>query len=277
MRWWHGMWWCGRRRRGVRGRCRRRCGALRRRRRGRSGSGGRSRGRRRRRGGPGWCCGRRRGTWRRRCRVRRWRSCLRRSALRGRLGFAIGTEFAGRRGLRHHQRCGLRVRWRAYELHRRQSCRGKQHEPKFCHDGFGPRKIFGRKVLRYTNKPRAALWRPANADSFIFCRTESRDSPLFMAHSGDGFKPLATLSPAAYPTCRDSNPARSPANHQFQRRSRDTACAVLAVPAPAIRPAVYQAIPPAAVLRRGRASAVAPLAADFRAGFLAAAPTVVRA
>lgn len=58
-----------------------------------------------------------------------------------------------------------------------------------------PRKIFGRKVWRYTNKPRAALWRPENADSFIFCRTESLDSPLFIAHSGDGFKPQRYIVP----------------------------------------------------------------------------------
>ena len=34
----------------------------------------------------------------------------------------------------------------ACELHRRKSCRGKQHETKFCHDGLGPRKIIGKKI-----------------------------------------------------------------------------------------------------------------------------------
>jgi len=58
-----------------------------------------------------------------------------------------------------------------------------------------PRKIFGRKVRRYTNKRRAALWRPENADLFIFYRTESLDSPLFIAHSGDGFEPQRYMVP----------------------------------------------------------------------------------
>jgi len=142
----HGTRWRGRRGRSVWRLCRRRSGALRRGRRGRSGSRCRSCGRRRRRCGPGRRCGRRCGALRGgccgRCRVRwGWRAFRRRSlwwsALRGLLGFSIGTEFRVRLRLRHHQRCGLRVRWRAHELHRRQSCRGKQHEPKFCHDDFG--------------------------------------------------------------------------------------------------------------------------------------------
>jgi hypothetical protein len=40
--------------------------------------------------------------------------------------------------LRHHQRRGLRMRWRASELHRCEGCRGKQHEAKFCHDDLSP-------------------------------------------------------------------------------------------------------------------------------------------
>jgi len=86
-----------------------------------------------------------------------------------------------------------------------------------------------------------------------------------------------TLSPAAVPVHLDSDPAPSPANHRDRRRSRDRAYAVLAARAPVIRPADGPAIPPASVLHRDRASAAVPQAADFRAGFLAAAPTVVRA
>jgi hypothetical protein len=179
------MRWCGRRGRHVRrwrhGRCRarrRRCGR-------RSGSVRRRSGRRRRRCGSGRRGGRRRGTRRRCCsgrrgtrwgccsgrrRARRWRRCLRRGCLRWRLGFSIGTDFAGGGCLRHHHRCGLRVRWRVDELHRRQSCRGKQHEPKFCHGGFGPRKIFGNKVRRSTNKRWAGLWRLAKRACFYFVR-----------------------------------------------------------------------------------------------------------
>jgi hypothetical protein len=59
--------------------------------------------------------------------------------LLGRLsGFSIGTKFF--LGLRHNQRRGLRVRRRAYKLHRRQSGGGKQQQTKFCHDSVGPRK-----------------------------------------------------------------------------------------------------------------------------------------
>jgi hypothetical protein len=40
-----------------------------------------------------------------------------------------------------------------------------------------PREIFGNKVGRYTNKRRAALWRPENVDSFIFCKTKALIRP----------------------------------------------------------------------------------------------------
>jgi hypothetical protein len=40
----------------------------------------------------------------------------------------------------------LGVRRRAYELHRRKSRRGEQHETKFCHDGLSPRKIIDNKI-----------------------------------------------------------------------------------------------------------------------------------
>ena len=199
---------------------------------------------------------------RRCCRGRRWarrgRRSLRRSALRGRLGFSIGTKLRIRLSLRHHQRCGLRVRRRATNCVAVRAVVANSTSRSFVMMVLVPREIFGNKVGRYTNKRRAALWRPENVDLFIFCKTESPDSPLFMAHSGDGFKPQATLSPAAYPTCQDSDPAQNPANHQFQRRSRDKACVVLVVLVPAIRPAADPATLRAGVLRRDPASAAAP-------------------
>jgi hypothetical protein len=60
-------------------------------------------------------------------------------------GFSVGTEFFF--GLRHNQRRGLRMRWRASKLHRRQSGGGKQQQTKFCHDGLGPPEKFSTKVL----------------------------------------------------------------------------------------------------------------------------------
>ena len=75
-----------------------------------------------------------------RCRARFGRGAFRWGSLRRRLGFSIGTKLGIRLSLRHHQRCGLRVRWRACELHRRQSRRGKQHETKVGHDDVNPRK-----------------------------------------------------------------------------------------------------------------------------------------
>jgi hypothetical protein len=86
----------------------------------------------------------------RRCRACRrrnslWRGSLWRSSLRWLLGFSIGTKFF--LGLGHNQWRALRVRRRAYKLQRRQSGGGKQQQTKFCHDGVGPRKILGRKVL----------------------------------------------------------------------------------------------------------------------------------
>ncbi len=90
-----------------------------------------------RRGGCRWC-------WmRRRC---GWRGGARRRCLRCflRLWLSVGAKLFF--GLCHNQRRVLRMRWHACELHRRKSCRGKQHETKFCHDGLGPRKIIGKKI-----------------------------------------------------------------------------------------------------------------------------------
>jgi hypothetical protein len=106
----------------------------------------------RRRCGCGWLMRRR---WRRvrrrrrrgrRGRLWRWRGGMRRRRRglgRGRarrcglwrffrLWLSVGTKFL--LGLGHNHRRGLGVRRRAYELRRRKSRRGEQHESKFCHD-----------------------------------------------------------------------------------------------------------------------------------------------
>jgi hypothetical protein len=126
-----------RRRRGVRRRCRRR--SARRRRRRRCGMRGRRR--------------RRRSMWRRRRRRARW-WC----SLRGWLGLAVRTDFAG---LRHHDRRGLRVRRRSCEVHRRKGGRGKQRETKVCHDGGGPRQKCLAVTLAVTL---VVTWRSAASD-----------------------------------------------------------------------------------------------------------------
>lgn len=123
----------------------------------------RCRGRRRRGSDMGRRRGGRRRTRRRRCCRRRGRYGLGRGmrgcgggrrrmrrrcgfgrrALRlsfgGLFGLSVGTELAGRR-LRHDDRRGLCMGWRAHEVHRRQSRSGKQHETKVCHDDVNPRK-----------------------------------------------------------------------------------------------------------------------------------------
>ena len=87
----------------------------------------RVRGRRRSRG--------RRGFWWRRCGVRRRCCGLGRCRMSGRrFRLSVRTDFG--LCLRHNQRCGLGVRRRACELHRRKSRRSEQHETKFCHDGL---------------------------------------------------------------------------------------------------------------------------------------------
>ncbi len=105
--------------------------------------------------------GRRRRRWRRslhrrwRNGPRRWRGCRRRLVRRwrslrqllGRLsGLSIGTKLL--LGLCHDQRRGLRVRRSRAQLQRRESCRGKQQELKFCHDGSGLRKILRNKICQ---------------------------------------------------------------------------------------------------------------------------------
>ena len=54
------------------------------------------------------------------------------------LRLSVGTEFF--LGLRDDDRRRLRMRSGACELHHRQSRGGEQHEAKFFHDGWGPRK-----------------------------------------------------------------------------------------------------------------------------------------
>jgi hypothetical protein len=80
--------------------------------------------------------------------------------------------------------------------------------------------------------------------------SEDRESPCapFIAHSGDHFKRYLHLVPPRLP-----------------------------VFVPAVRPACGPAVLRAAAIRRDPASAAAPRGVDFPAGFLAAAPTVVRA
>ena len=141
---WCGNWWRGTGWRCCRGRGMRRWSRWRRRMRScRRRSGRRWFGRRRSgrrgmwRGGCRWCWMRGRCGWRGGA---RWR-CLRCFL---RLWLSVGAKLF--LGLCHNQRRVLRMRWHANELHRRKSCRGKQHETKFCHDGLGPRKIIGKKI-----------------------------------------------------------------------------------------------------------------------------------
>ena len=117
-------WRCDGRRRSRRSRWRR-CGSRRRRDMGRwrRGCCRMRRGRRRRCGGMRRRAGRRR--------ARPLRLAGRRLAVRGLLRPTIGADFALR--LRHHERGGLCVQWRACHLHRRQGGRRKQEETKFGH------------------------------------------------------------------------------------------------------------------------------------------------
>jgi hypothetical protein len=190
MRWWR----CGRRSRMRRRRCGRR---------------GRRRGMRRRwcrrsrgYGGRGrcWpgrgCCGRSR-----RRRAGRCRSCLR--GLFGRLlGFSIGTKFF--LGLRHNHRRGLRVRWRASKLHRRQSGGGKQQQTKFCHDGLDPRKkglatrVWQQDCHQALAINEQALGRIVAGfiGGFVFISEDAKPgAPLFITHSGGYLKPCFHIVP----------------------------------------------------------------------------------
>ncbi len=55
-------------------------------------------------------------------------------------GFLLGAGGAAIfPGLRHDERCGLRMRCGGRELRRRQSGRGEQQDAKVCHDVLGPR------------------------------------------------------------------------------------------------------------------------------------------
>ena len=61
----------------------------------------------------------------------------RRRTLRRRL--LLGARGALFPGLRHDERCGLRMRCGGRELRRRQGSRGEQQDAKVCHDVLGPR------------------------------------------------------------------------------------------------------------------------------------------
>jgi hypothetical protein len=87
-------------------------------------------------------------------------------------------------------------------LHRRKRCRGKQHETKICHDG--PRKISGnnavlvRKTQSVTAINKQALGRnvaPSKADLVFIYEQVRALLPLFIAHSGDHFKPKFYIVP----------------------------------------------------------------------------------
>ena len=79
------------------------------------------------------------GGWRRRSGARTGRRSLRR--------WLLALVFRRLRlRLRDDDRIGLRLGWRARELHRREGGRGKQHEAKVCHDGLvSPGKVLVRR------------------------------------------------------------------------------------------------------------------------------------
>ncbi len=64
----------------------------------------------------------------------------------GPLGFSIGPQLFLRPGLRHDLRRGLRMRWRADEVHGRESGRGKQRETKVCHVICIPGKMLSKEA-----------------------------------------------------------------------------------------------------------------------------------
>ena len=196
------------------------CGCSRRRWRWRRRTRRRSRSRRRwRRRSRTRCCGRgrrrrrRRGPWRRSCRWRRRRRCgtrrcrgrrrrrrwclgrggRRRSARRWPLGFAVRAYLF--LGLRHDERCGLRMRCGGRELRYRQSSCGKQHDAKVCHDVLGPRKKPGSNEFAFIDvldDSQQVIIRPdcgrlQMARWFLFHRRNGLHAPLFIACSDRGF------------------------------------------------------------------------------------------
>jgi hypothetical protein len=96
--------------------------------------------------------------------------------------------------LRHNQRRGLCVRWSGYQWQRRKSCRGKQHETKFCHDDlWSPGKILATNGYLLNNPASLtingqALGRIVAAFKikFVFIlNTKSGHALLFIGHSDD--------------------------------------------------------------------------------------------
>ena len=144
---------------------------------------------RRRRCGTRRCSGRRR--------RRRWclgRGSRRRSARRWPLRFAVRAYLF--LGLRHDERCGLRMRCGGRELRYRQSGGGKQHDAKVCHDVLGPRKRPGSNEFAFIDvldDSQRVIIRPdcgrlQMARWFLFHRRNGLHAPLFIACSDRGLK-----------------------------------------------------------------------------------------
>ncbi len=222
----------------------------------------------------GRCGARRRGRRRRRgvLRCHRGRLARGRRALWRREFFSIGMAFAG--GLRHHHRCGLGLRWRKSEWHRRKSCRGKQHETKVGHDDLGPRKNNWRQREVLSGQT------SSSGNQRISVRPDCGSLPggrVFISEN-KGFR--CVLVHCAFRRwfqivvhvvpCGIFHPAI------FTPRPWGRAWALAAL-APAVRRASCPAIPPGVPARPDRASAAVPRAADCPADSLAAAPTAVPA
>ena len=273
---------CCRRWRDVRRRYMRGCGG---RRRYMRGCGGRRRNMR-------WCCGRRRwGRGSRRRRNMRWCGGRRRGArrwrcLRGLLGrllrLALGATLL-LLGLGHDQRRGLGVRRTGGQLQRSESCRGKQQESNFCHDGLGPRKGLGEKAwqqrlsMNFGNEPTSVrpdcgLLQTRTCIYFRQRKVRMRRCSLRIQTSiskGSGAFSLAAI--------RCTRKQSRPRIRYCPCRSQVRACSVPAVHAPAIRRACGPAAPLAVEAHPVPASAEAPRAEGFRAGFPAAVPTAAPA
>jgi hypothetical protein len=204
----------------------------------------------RRRCGPGWrrsCC------WRRR--ARRRRSLLRL------LGFSVGTDFAS--ALRHHQRRGLRMRWRAGELHCRKRGRGEQHETKVCHDGLDPRRFPG------NNDDQQISVRPdcggPQTRTSIYFRIRSVSACTCSSRIQTIVSDLLSHCPRRDIRWNWIEIGPGSGKSAIRRRSLAGAWVVPAVPAPAIPRECGPAVRPAAAARRAPAQAAAPPAADFPA------------
>ena len=121
-------------------------------------------------------------------------------------------------------------------------------------------------TVQSTNKRWAGLWRPAKAKLLLFQRTQRPKAQLFIAHSDAGCeRNMGYIVP-----CGKSDII------EFTSL-RDSAWLDPAVPEPAAPRAFVRATPPGAEERRVHASAAEYRAADFPAGFPAAARSADRA